>query len=280
MSAIIMDGRAVAENLRLSLKSKIENLERKPGLGVIIVGNNPASKIYVKKKQEACAKAGIFSVKIDLPQSSSEDQVVDAIENFNNDKNIDGILLQLPLPEHLNEEKILGKISIDKDVDGFHQINLGKLISGEKRIESCTPKGIMKMLEHYKISLEGKHAVVIGRSRIVGKPISLLLLEKNATVTICHSRTMDLKQYTRNADILIAAIGKPKLIKKEMVKNNAVVIDVGINREGDAVVGDVDFEEVSQIASYITPVPGGIGPMTIAMLLQNTMELYELHEKL
>lgn len=278
MSAIIMDGKALAEKLREALKSEINKLDRKPGLGVIIVGNNPASKIYVKRKQEACSKAGIFSVKVELPETATEEQVEAEIEKFNNDENIDGILVQLPLPGHLNEEKMLGLVSKDKDVDGFHLVNLGKLVSGEKRIEACTPKGVMKLLDHYKISLEGKHAVVVGRSRIVGKPVSLLLLEKNATVTMCHSKTINLKEYTTKADILIMAVGKPHLIKKEMVKHNAVVIDVGMNRMGEGVVGDVDFEGVSQVASYITPVPGGVGPMTIAMLLENCMELYKIHE--
>ncbi|HLD18606.1 MAG TPA: bifunctional methylenetetrahydrofolate dehydrogenase/methenyltetrahydrofolate cyclohydrolase FolD [Candidatus Nanoarchaeia archaeon] len=280
MTAIIMDGKKVSREIEDRIKSKVENLKRKPGLGVILVGENPASQIYVRNKQAACGRVGIISKRIDLPNDATQMQVIEAIESYNNDDEIDGILLQLPMPSHLNEKKIMGLISKDKEVDGFHLENLGKLLAGHKGIRPCTPKGIIRLLEEYKVDIQGKNAVVLGRSTIVGKPVALLLLEKNATVTICHSKTVGIKEIVKKADIIVAAIGKAKFVTEDMVKHNAVVVDVGINRVDGKLVGDVDFEKVSRKASYITPVPGGIGPMTIASLLENTMELYEQHEQL
>ncbi|MEK6967013.1 MAG: bifunctional methylenetetrahydrofolate dehydrogenase/methenyltetrahydrofolate cyclohydrolase FolD [Nanoarchaeota archaeon] len=280
MTAIIMDGKKVSREIEARIKSRIESLDRKPGLGVILVGENPGSQIYVRNKQAACHRVGIISKRIDLPNDATEKQVADAIKQYNDDKEIDGILLQLPMPPHLDEKKIMGLISIDKEADGFHLENLGKLVAGHKGIRPCTPKGVIRLLEEYKIDFQGKNAVVLGRSTIVGKPLSLLLLEKNATVTICHSKSLDLKEHARKADILVAAIGKAGFVTEDMVKHNAVVVDVGINRVDGKVIGDVDFGKVSQKASYITPVPGGIGPMTIASLLENTMELYAQHEQL
>ena len=280
MTAIIMDGKKVSREIEDRIKSKVENLKRKPGLGVILVGENPASQIYVRNKQAACGRVGIISKRIDLPNNATEKQVSEAIENYNNDDEIDGILLQLPMPTHLDEKKIMGLISKDKEVDGFHLENLGKLLAGHKGVRPCTPKGISRLLQEYKVDIQGKHAVVLGRITIVGKPVALLLLEKNATVTICHSKTIGIKDIVKRADIIVAAIGKANFVTEDMVKHNAVVVDVGINRVDGKLVGDVDFEKVSQKASYITPVPGGIGPMTIASLLENTMELYEQHEQL
>ncbi|TAL53450.1 MAG: bifunctional methylenetetrahydrofolate dehydrogenase/methenyltetrahydrofolate cyclohydrolase FolD [Nanoarchaeota archaeon] len=280
MTAIIIDGKKLAMEMEQELKEIVEGLKRKPGLGVILAGENPASQIYVKNKQAACKRVGIISKRIDLPKTASEKQVIDAIDDYNNDPEVDGILLQLPLPDHMDEKKVMDSISADKEVDGFHLENLGKLVAGRKGIRPCTPNGVMKLLDHYKISIEGKHAVVLGRSNIVGKPMALLLLERNATVTICHSRTRGIKEHVKSADIVVSAIGKPKFVTEDMVKHDAILIDVGINRVDGKVVGDIDFENVSQKASYISPVPGGVGPMTIAMLLENTMELYKKHEQL
>lgn len=280
MTAIIIDGKKLALEMERDLKEMVEGLKRKPGLGVILAGENPASQIYVRNKQAACRRVGIISKRIDLPKTATEKQVIDAIDDYNNDPEVDGILLQLPLPDHMNEKKVMDSISADKEADGFHLENLGKLVAGQKGIRPCTPNGVMKLLDHYKISIEGKHAVVLGRSNIVGKPMALLLLERNATVTICHSRTRGIKEHVKSADIVVSAIGKPKFVTEDMVKHDAVLIDVGINRVDGKVVGDVDFEKVCQKASYISPVPGGVGPMTIAMLLENTMELYKKHEQL
>ncbi len=278
MAAIIIDGKAVAKEIEARIAGKVLEYKRKPGLGVLLAGDNPASQIYVRRKEEACKRAGIMSVKKILPSSAAEEQAISIIKEFNDDPAIDAILVQLPLPAHIDEKKVLGIVREDKDADGFELSNLGRLVAGIKSSVPCTPKGVMRLLEHYKINIEGKHAVVIGRSTIVGKPMSLMLLEKNATVTICHSKTQNLKEHTQKADILVVAAGKPELVTKDMVKHGAVVIDVGMNRDGERLVGDVDFEQVSQIAAYITPVPGGVGPMTIAMLLENTMELYKKHE--
>ena len=238
---------------------------------MILVGNNPASESYVRSKEKACAKLGIYSIVHRVADTISQEHLLQMVEELNNDNTIHGILVQLPLPEHISEEAVIQAISPDKDVDGFHPVNAGKLQSGIPSLLPCTPHGIMKMLSEIHESIEGMHAVVVGRSNIVGKPIASLLLHQNATVTICHSRTRNLTSITKQADILIAAVGKPKLITAEMVKPGATVIDVGVNRVDGVLVGDVDYDTVLQVAGAITPVPGGVGPMTITMLLYNTV---------
>ncbi len=285
----IIDGKKVAKEIRLELKEKVSGLKNKygrvPGLVAILVGENPASQVYVRMKQRACDEVGIYSEVLRLPEETKETELIELIQKYNSDEKINGILVQLPLPKHISENKIIEAISPDKDVDGFHPINLGNLVIGKDTFYPCTPYGILELLKRYEIETKGKHVVVVGRSNIVGKPVANMLLQKkegaNAIVTVCHSAAKDLKKYTATADILIAAIGRPKFITADMVKDGVVVIDVGINRvedksteKGYKLVGDVDFEEVSRKASYITPVPGGVGPMTIAMLLQNTYESF------
>lgn len=285
----IIDGKKVAKEIRLELKEKVSGLKNKygrvPGLVAILVGENPASQVYVRMKQRACDEVGIYSEVLRLPEETKETELIEIIQKYNSDEKINGILVQLPLPGHISENKIIEAISPDKDVDGFHPINLGNLVIGKDTFYPCTPYGILELLKRYEIETKGKHVVVVGRSNIVGKPVANMLLQKkegaNAIVTVCHSAAKDLKKYTATADILIAAIGRPKFITADMVKDGVVVIDVGINRvedksteKGYKLVGDVDFEEVSRKASYITPVPGGVGPMTIAMLLQNTYESF------
>ncbi|MBQ3669373.1 MAG: bifunctional methylenetetrahydrofolate dehydrogenase/methenyltetrahydrofolate cyclohydrolase FolD [Clostridia bacterium] len=272
----IIDGKAIAKEIRKEVKidaiSFFEKHGRKPGLSVILVGDDPASCIYVNNKQKACEKAEMNANTIKLPKNTSMDELLDVIDSLNTDKNVDGILVQLPLPEHLNAELVLNRILPEKDVDGFHPINAGQLLQNKAVLEPCTPKGCMELLKRSGISLSGLNAAVIGRSNLVGKPVSMMLLRENATVTICHSKTKDLKAILKNADVVIAAVGKPKLITGDMLKPGAIVLDVGINRlEDGSITGDVEFESASQVASYITPVPGGVGPMTIAMLLKNTM---------
>lgn len=283
MSAKILDGKSLAQKIQTQLKQNIEeniaSKKRAPGLAVLMVGDNPASAVYVRNKEKACAKVGINSYGRHFPAQTSQEELEKVIHELNEDDHVDGILVQLPLPSHLNAVDLLLKIAPDKDADGLHPTNLGKLVRGEKGLRSCTPAGVMEILAEYNIDLEGKKAVVVGRSILVGKPLALMLLEKNATVTIAHSRTQDLAKITREADILIAAVGKPEFITADMIKPNAVVIDVGINRiennEGKyRLVGDVDMNEAKQVASFITPVPGGVGPMTVAMLLQNTYLSY------
>ncbi len=268
----IIDGKKVSAKIREELKKEVLSLHKKIDLAVILVGDNKASTIYVNNKEKACAEVGITSRPFILPEQTTEEDLRRIIEELNNDKDVYGILVQLPLPKHLNERKILSYIAPDKDVDGFSAYQMGKLLLGEDCLVSCTPQGIMRLLEEYDIPLEGKKAVIVGRSNIVGKPLSLLFLQKNATVTVCHSKTKDLASVTKQADILAVAIGKPKMITAEMVKENAVVIDVGINRTSDGLCGDVDFENVCEKCSYITPVPGGVGPMTVTMLLCNTVK--------
>lgn len=271
----IIDGKKVSKKIREELQVTINELKKAngivPGLAVVIVGNNPASRAYVRMKDKACKALGMHSELHSLEDGVSESELLSLIDSLNNDNSIHGILVQLPLPGHINEMRVLKRINHEKDVDGFHPINVGKLVVGEDTFIPCTPHGIIKLLEHEDIDIEGKKAVVIGRSNIVGKPISMLLLQKNATVTICHSRTKNLKEVTKEADILIAAIGKPKFVTSDMVKPRAVVIDVGINRVDDKIVGDVDFEGVKDLVGSMTPVPGGVGPMTIAMLIYNTV---------
>lgn len=276
MTAKILDGKSISEEIKNAIKFEVGRLKGKgvtPGLAVVLVGDNPASKVYVKNKQKACENVGIYSEEYKLPELTSQEELLTIVDRLNKNSKIHGILVQLPLPKHINSDTILKAINPSKDVDGFHPYNVGMLMIGEPVFIPCTPYGVMKMVEHSGIAVEGKTAVVVGRSNIVGKPVALLLMQKNATVTICHSKTKDLAEVCKNADILIAAIGKPKMIRADMVKEGAVVIDVGINRLSDgSLVGDVDYEEVSKKAGWITPVPGGVGPMTITMLLNNTLE--------
>jgi len=276
--ATLIKGKDLSAKIVEKIRQEVLNHDKKPTLVVIIVGNNPASQVYVSKKTHTAELAGFNSRVIELEESISQEDLEKQIEILNQDSNVNGILVQLPLPKHLNTYNILEKILPEKDVDGFHPINIGKLAIGLKpNAISCTPYGIIKLLEENKIEIEGKHAVIIGRSNIVGKPLSYLLLNKNATVTVCHSKTKNLPEISSQADILIAAVGIPKFVKADWVKDGAVVIDVGINRnEEGKLIGDVDFEEVEKKADYITPVPGGVGPMTIAMLLSNTLELFKL----
>jgi len=275
--AEIIDGKKVSEHIRAQIAEGVEKLKEEtgitPGLAAVLVGEDPASEIYVRNKRKACANAGMHSEEHKLPAETTEEDLLALVDKLNNDPNIHGILIQLPLPDHINESKVLRAVSPLKDVDGFHPYNVGLLVEGNPRFISCTPHGIIKMLEFYNIDITGKQAVVVGRSNIVGKPVSMLLLHRHATVTICHSRTKPLDEVTRRADILVAAIGRANFITADMVKEGAVVIDVGINRnEEGKLTGDVDFEGVKDKASYITPVPGGVGPMTISMLLWNTLE--------
>ena len=280
--AILMDGKALAAEQMAMLKTRVDALKaagRSVGLAVILVGDDPASQVYVRNKSKACEELGILSETLRLPQESTQEALEAEIERLNRDDRIDGILVQLPLPRHLDEAAALKKIIPEKDVDGFHIENAGKLFTGQQGVVACTPKGILHMLKASGVPLSGKEAVVIGRSNIVGKPIAMLLLNENCTVTICHSRTADLAAHTRRADILVAAVGKPRLVTADMVKPGAAVVDVGINRVDGKVVGDVDFENVEKVAGYISPVPGGVGKMTICMLMENTIEAAEKAER-
>ena len=274
--AIILDGKETARKVRESLKTKVEELKQRnifPRLAVIMVGDDGASKIYVKNKSKACEELGIEYEEFLLKADITQEELIDLINKLNERKDVHGILLQSPIPKHLDINEAFRTIKPEKDVDGFNPVNVGKLVLGQETFISCTPFGVIKLLEEYNIPIEGKNAVVIGRSNIVGKPMLQCLLNKHATVTICHSRTKNLEEITKKADILVAAIGKAKFVTKSMVKPEAVVIDVGINRnEQGKVCGDVDFDEVSKIARYITPVPGGVGPMTIAMLMTNIVK--------
>lgn len=272
----LINGKELAKKIRGELKLEVDNLRKDgiiPKLAVIMVGNDKASEVYVRNKSKACNEIGIEFEEFLLDNNIKQAELIDLIKELNNRKDVHGILLQSPIPEHLNIREAFDTIDYRKDVDGFNPINIGKLAIGEDAFVSCTPYGVIKMLEEYNIQVEGKRAVIIGRSNIVGKPLIQCLLNKNATVTICHSRTKNIDEITKEADILIAALGKPKFVKENMVKENAVVIDVGINRNEDGkLVGDVDFENVSKKASFITPVPGGVGPMTIAMLMNNVVK--------
>lgn len=275
MAAQIIDGKKVSQQIKAELKGEIQELKERhgltPGLAVVLVGEDPASTVYVRNKGKSCQEVGILSRQYNLAATCSEKELLDLIQGLNQDAPIHGILVQLPLPDHIDEEAIIKSINPIKDVDGFHPENVGNLILGNPSYLPCTPAGIMVLLDSIGLEIKGQHAVVVGRSNIVGKPVSFLLLQRHATLTICHSRTKDLSYHTRQADILVAAIGKAKMIKGSMVKKGAVVIDVGVNRLEGGLVGDVDYEEVSQVASNITPVPGGVGPMTIAMLLKNAI---------
>ena len=274
--AEIIDGKLVSSVLRSKIAEEILEFKNNsgitPGLAVVIVGDNPASMVYVRNKKKACDQVGINSYEIALPADISEGELLEKVIQLNNDESVHGILVQLPLPVHINEETVINAIDPAKDVDAFHPSNVGKIMIGNYSFLPCTPAGIMDLLDYYNVNISGKKCVVLGRSNIVGKPMAHLLLEKNGTVTVCHSRTADLKEETRNADILVVAIGKPEFVTADMVKEGAVVIDVGINRTAEGkLVGDVDFAGVSEVASYITPVPGGVGPMTITTLLKNTL---------
>ncbi len=276
MPAQIIDGTAIAAVIREGLAQKVKELKESrgitPGLAVVIVGDNPASRVYVNMKKKACAELGIYSEEHALPGDTPEEELISLVKRLNDDPNIHGILVQLPLPDHIDEQKVIEAISPYKDVDGFHPVNVGRLMIGTPSLVSCTPAGIMELLDRTGIELQGKHAVVVGRSNIVGKPAAILLLRKNATVTVCHSRTANLKEICRQADVLVAAVGKPRLITGDMVKPGAVVIDVGVSRVDGKLVGDVDVDSVGEVASYMTLVKGGVGPMTITMLLANTVE--------
>lgn len=273
--AQLIDGKKIAAETRLEIAEKTKKLIAEkgvtPGLVVIIVGTNPASQVYVRNKKKGCDEVGFYSVVVELPEETTEEKLLQVIEQYKNDKKVHGILVQLPLPKHISEEHVIAAIPPEKDVDAFHVVNTGRIMLGDYLFLPCTPAGIMKLLEHEGIDPSGKECVVIGRSNIVGKPMAMLLLHANGTVTICHSRTKNLPEVTRRADILVVAIGKANFVTKEMVKPGAVVIDVGMNRlENGKLTGDVDFEGVSEVAGAITPVPGGVGPMTITMLLENT----------
>ena len=268
----IIDGKSIAEEIKDSIIDKVLKLEKKPGLAVILVGDNPASKVYVNNKEKMCEKLGIKSFVYRLSENTSEEELLNLIETLNKNDEVNGILLQHPVPSQIDEHKAFNKIAPEKDVDGFHVINRGKLAIGEDCFVACTPLGVITMLKHENIEISGKRAVIVGRSNIVGKPLYELLLKENATVTICHSKTQNLKEICAEADILIAALGKPKFITEDMVKEGAVVVDVGINRIDGKLIGDVDFESVSEISSKITPVPGGVGPMTMVMLMNNTIK--------
>lgn len=286
MTAQIIDGKQVAADMRAELKAEVAKLKEQnivPGLAVVLVGEDPASKSYVTAKEKACGEIGIYSDDNRLPADTAEEDLLALVDKLNKDPKVNGILVQLPLPKHINESKVLLAIDPDKDVDGFHPMNVGKMVVGEKAFLPCTPHGVIQMLMRSKVKLEGAEVVVVGRSNIVGKPVANMLIQKaptgNATVTVCHTRTKNLAEHAKRADIIIAAAGRPNTVTADMVKDGAVVIDVGVNRVDDAtkkrgyrLVGDVDFEAVKEKASLITPVPGGVGPMTITMLLYNTVE--------
>ena len=278
MAAKILDGAAMALEVEKELKQQVDALREKnvvPGLCVILVGSDPASQTYVANKEKACARLGIHSHTVRMGEETTQAELEAEIEKANHDESIHGILVQLPLPAHLDEHRALALIRPEKDVDGFHAVNMGRLARGEDCVVACTPKGALHMLKAAGVPIAGKNAVVIGRSNIVGKPMALLLLQENATVTICHSRTEDLAEYTRRADILVAAVGKPRFVTADMVKEGAAVLDVGINRVDGKLCGDVDFETVKEKVGWISPVPGGVGKMTIAMLMENTVSAAE-----
>jgi methylenetetrahydrofolate dehydrogenase (NADP+)/methenyltetrahydrofolate cyclohydrolase len=278
--AIILDGKALAEKIRKEIRLESDKIftekNIRPGLAVIIAGDDPASAIYVRNKERAALEVGFHSQVERYPADVSQEELLAAIDRLNKDEKIHGMIVQLPLPKHLNEKELLNAINPAKDADGLHPLNLGLLAAGDKSLVSCTPKGCMRLIEETGIDISGKKAVVVGRSNMVGKPVALLLLQANATVTICHSRTKDLKEELKDADIVVAAVGIPALLTGQMIKEGAIVIDVGINRLDDgSLCGDIDFASVAEKASYVTPVPGGVGPMTIAMLLSNTLEAFK-----
>ena len=276
MPATVINGKQLVAEMRERLKQEVERLAAanvRPGLAVVLVGDDPASAVYVRNKARACEKVGIYSEVHRLPDTTSQEELLALIDRLNRDPRIHGILVQLPLPGHISEEAVIDAIAVEKDVDGFHPVNAGNLLIGKPGMLPCTPAGVIEILRRSGISPAGKHAVVIGRSNIVGKPMALLLLRENATVTVCHSKTADMERIAREADILVVAVGRPKMINRNYVKPGAAVIDVGVNRLADgSIAGDVDFDDVVEVAGHITPVPGVVGPMTITMLLQNTIE--------
>lgn len=279
--AKIIDGKKVSSDVKNKVAQQVLKLKemynKVPGLAVVIVGNDPASRVYVNNKKRACDMVGFYSEEYALPEETTQEELMSLIEKLNNKENINGVLVQLPLPKHLNEKAVIEAIKPQKDVDAFHASNVGKIMIGEYSFLPCTPAGVMELIKSENIEVEGKNCVVIGRSNIVGKPMAMLLLHNNGTVTICHSKTKNLKEICKSADILVAAVGKPKFVKSDMVKEGAVVIDVGMNRdENGKLCGDVDFKEVEPISSYITPVPGGVGPMTVAMLMKNTLTAFKI----
>lgn len=280
--AKIIDGKAISAEIKEELKEKVADYKKQGveiTLAVVKVGNDPASAVYVRNKEKACEYVGITSRTLALPEETTEEELLKVVNDLNEDKAVNGILVQLPLPKHIDESKVLLAIDSNKDVDGFHPVNVGKMVIGEETFLPCTPAGIIEMLKRTDVEISGKECVVIGRSNIVGKPMSMLMLKENATVTIAHSRTKDLKEVTKRADILIAAIGKAKFVTADYVKEGAVIIDVGMDRdENGKLCGDVDFDSVSQVASAITPVPGGVGPMTVTMLLVNCLRSVELNK--
>jgi len=282
--ALIIDGNAISKQIRDGIKCEIEGLRHKfgrgPGLAVILVGDNPASQLYVGRKSKACSEVGIYSEVKKFPGEISESVLIDLIEELNRDKTIDGILVQLPLPEHINEHRIMEAISPQKDVDGLNPVNIGNLVLNCATLVPCTAAGIIELIQRSVKEIKGKHSVIIGRSNIVGKPTALMLLHHHSTVTICHSRTKNLNEIAKQADILVAALGRPKFITRDMVKEGVIAIDVGINRVDGKLWGDFDFEGVKEVASAITPVPGGVGPMTVAMLLKNTLLAYKSNYKI
>ena len=282
--ATLINGKVISAQIREEIteetKSFVADNGYAPGLAVIIVGNDPASQVYVRNKKRGCAEVGFYSEEYELPAETTEEELLTLIDKLNNDEKIHGILVQLPLPKHLDEKKILLAINPQKDVDAFHPVNVGKIMIGDYDFLPCTPAGVMQLIQRSGVEVKGKNCVVIGRSNIVGKPMAMLLLHANGTVTVCHSKTNNLKEICKSADILVASVGKPNFVGADMVKNGAVVIDVGINRLDDGkLCGDVNFSEVEPIASYITPVPGGVGPMTITMLLKNTLTAAKLSVK-
>ena len=277
---IKLDGKELAKKIKEEIKTEVTSLKEKigkvPGLAIVLVGDNPASKIYVNSKIKGCSELGFESFAHYLPEDILEEDLLKVIDELNRDEKVNGILVQLPLPKHIDEKKIIDKIALDKDVDGFKPENLGLLMLNDKTaMKPCTPAGIMEMLKAYSIELEGKDVVVVGRSNIVGKPMAGLMINEGATVTICNSKTKSLSEKTKNADVVVMAIGKTKFLKSDMIKEGAIIIDVGINRTSEGLFGDVDYEEVSKKSSYITPVPGGVGPMTVAMLFKNTLKVFK-----
>ena len=276
---VLIDGKKVSAEVRVFLAKEVKELKEKtgrvPGLATVLVGDDPASAVYVRNKNKICRELGFKSFEQKLSLDTSEAKLLQLIKELNSNNDIHGILVQLPLPNQIDSEKILQAIDPNKDVDGFHPINVGKLVVGNALLTPCTPTGIIKLLDYYEIDISGKHAVILGRSNIVGKPVSMLLLQRNATITICHSRTKNLDEITRSADILVAAIGRANFVTENMVSEGTIVIDVGINRVDGKLTGDINFEPVSKKASYITPVPGGVGPMTIALLMENTLKAFK-----
>ena len=276
---VLIDGKKVSGEIRNRLADETQKLKKKigkiPGLATVLVGDDPASAVYVRNKNKICGELGFQSFEQKLSANTSEEKLLQLVGELNSNKDVHGILVQLPLPDQIDSEKILQAIDPKKDVDGFHPVNVGKLVVGNALLTPCTPTGIIALLDRYDIEISGKHAVIIGRSNIVGKPVSMLLLHRNATITICHSRTQNLEEVTRSADILVAAVGRANFVTDEMVSEGTVVIDVGINRVDGKLTGDVDFEPVSKKASHITPVPGGVGPMTIALLMENTLKAFK-----